>query len=294
MPSIKDKLYAHYNEVIDTLSSGKPGRKARSDLNTLSNKLTNSFPMLKKDFDHRSPSSIQSIIDSVGMSGITRAYTPKELIKLGRGIKDSGARAAHTVRGVDGYAHEDFSTFNNPALMDEAISKINRHTYLSKLDKRTTKLGINDKFESKYGDEVEDLMYEYSDYADELFSKSKIDELIGPSKMKLDRPLYLTRTEGLMAKNINPSDKDIVSATAIDVNNFINKGDPNSMIYKLPKGESIYNTLNRADPNEVLATRNTLKNTKNKMRTDEYLELMKKGMAPFAIGGLMMQEETYE
>lgn len=294
---ILDKLKLHYSEVTDTLSKGKPGQYARSDLDTIEKKLINNYRVLDGS------SSIDDIISILPIAGISTkvlgksAYSAKEIYDLGKKIKDKGAKAAHTVRGQIGYAATDSNVRSSAEVLDDYISNINRFKYLEDLGDRSNRLGISDKFNSKYRKELNNIINMYMDYGDELFSKQEITKLVKPSKMILDKPIYLQRIDGLMMnKQAKPSLDDLVSTTVVDPKNIKSHygtevGNLDNIIYKLPKGESIYNTLNRADTGEVLTTRRALSQTKDKMQVDKYSKLMKKGLAPFALGGLMAQED---
>lgn len=145
------------------------------------------------------------------------------------------------------------------------------------------------------------------------FSRDTIDKAIESTKMKLDKPLYVTRSDNFSHIDDLPAYEDLnVSARVIDPEDIdswkgrfedIHYQDTSpltiekakgkyfpaygeySKVYRLEPGVEIYHPAGLADGNEVVLKRSNLEKMKS-MEESEYIKSILKGAAPFGLGAI--------
>jgi len=112
-----------------------------------------------------------------------------------------------------------------------------------------------------------------------------LTQFLEPSKITLDKPLYITRSETYSVGDPNSPGHYLHSALVVDPKDPKTYG-KDAKVYKLPAGTKVFHPGGQADKNEVVLTRSALKSAEAFATVKDYRESLKKGAALFSAGGI--------
>lgn len=223
------------------------------------------------------------------------AHTVASFEDLGNQVTDPLALAAHTARGRTSFASASGDFLN---LTEDEFIAATSHLHKERIDVLTPQSAdVNALLISKSGTSSlrEHRSLNLESIIEEGVGRTKLKEFMQGSKLKLEKPLYVMRAEGIFSGQHSSAGKpdSIYSFKVVDplrpdtfrgYNPSAEETPP--IIYKLPPGTDVLHPAGRADAAEVVVSRENLDKATDAMIRPRYLESLAKGTAAFGAVGV--------
>jgi len=223
------------------------------------------------------------------------ALSVDEFNKLGQQVVEPTALAAHTARGKNNFSSEagTFMTMSEDQFV-KATTVLDEYKRTLTMDTKGLDPNVFPNLDNALTPEAKAIRIE--EHLADGIGRGKIKSYLKNSEVKLEKPLYVMRNDGVFSgvKITDTEDpKSIFSFKAVDPSKpqtlegygTEDKGE-HPLVFKLPAGTKVLHPAGRADPNEVIVAKGEFEKSVDVATRKNYLAAIAKGAPLFGAAGV--------